>query len=167
MNGKKAYKRKGIIAVISILCLLLFGLFYGFYADEFIHKFKCVNDMVSGYKDDMYVREAFVNINTKIKSLAKADGNNEFCVPEAFADDEKSSEYFSLISEKYSFLRNPIYGIIYENENIYYMFEEAEYVFVYSENKEIDLQAVNNSADYFRYKLDDNMYLLIKYRYYD
>lgn len=125
--------------------------------------------MAAVYKEDMYVREAFVNLNAKIKSLAKEkdNGNCEFCVPEAFADDEMSSEYFSLISDKYSFLRNPIYGIVYENENIYYMFEEAEYIFVYSESKDIDLHRVNNSAGYFRYKLDDNMYLLIKYRYYD
>ena len=81
-------------------------------------------------------------------------------MPEAFAGDEESLSAFSLINGKFSPVQNQIYGLIYENDNIYFMFEEGEYIFVYSDRGEFD--PVPSGSCYFRYRLDENMCLLIK-----
>ena len=72
-----------------------------------------------------------------------------------------------MINAKYDFLRNPLYLILYDSGNVYYVFEESEYIFVYSDSDKPNVNLINISDKYFKHKLDNDMYLFVKAQYYD
>lgn len=162
MKGAWVMKIKKIIIALSaaVMITAVCGLVFGFYIDEFTYKLRCIDCIISGYREDINVQKGFRSLSRKIKEQATGNDGGMFCVPEAFAGDEESLSAFSLINGKFSPVQNQIYGIIYENDNIYFMFEEGEYIFVYSDRGEFD--PVPSGSCYFRYRLDENMCLLIK-----
>ena len=83
------------------------------------------------------------------------------------AENEILQENRSFICTEYQFLRNPIYLIVYDSKNIYYVFEESEYIIVFSEYDTPDITLINSKDKFFKYKLDNHVYMYIKLQYYD
>lgn len=121
--------------------------------------------------NDVSVQSAFESINKEISYYAVNKNTNhyEIILPDGqeLIENEILQKNCSFIFTKYQFLRNPIYLIVYDSKNIYYVFEESEYIIVFSEYNTYDITFINNKDKFFKYELDNNVNIYIKLQYYD
>lgn len=168
---KKSIRRIGIaLAAAAVVSALVYHYFW-FYIDEFAYKVNCVDKMVDTYKNDVNVRNAFEYVNKEISDSADSENTDlyEIILPYSaeLSENPLLGSNISLISENYSFLRNGIYMVAYDSGNVYYVFEESEYIFVSSDSRKPDISCINSEDDYMDYALGNDMYLFVKLQYYD
>lgn len=168
MKRLKRFAVPAAVLAVILLCLFLASRIWSIQIDEFKHKVICVRKMTDTYSSDPEARNAFAFINKAIADTA-AEQASEHC--EVLLSGQPSEngiqKYGSVINAKYDFLRNPLYLILYDSGNVYYVFEESEYIFVYSDSDKPNVNLINSSDKYFKHKLDNDMYLFVKAQYYD
>lgn len=168
MKRLKRFAVPAAVLAVILLCLFLASRIWSIQIDEFKHKVICVRKMTDTYSSDPEARNAFAFINKAIADTA-AEQASEHC--EVLLSRQPSEndiqKYGSVINANYDFLRNPLYLILYDSGNVYYVFEESEYIFVHSDSDKPNVNLINSSDKYFKYKLDNDMYLFVKAQYYD
>lgn len=168
MKRLKRFAVPAAVLAVILLCLFLASRIWSIQIDEFKHKVICVRKMTDTYSGDSEARNAFDFINKAIADTA-AEQALEHC--EVLLSGQPSEndiqKYGSVLNAKYDFLRNPLYLILYDSGNVYYVFEESEYIFVHSDSDKPNVNLINSSDKYFKYKLDNDMYLFVKAQYYD
>jgi len=168
----KQIKRSKLFVIISAVIIFLIFICSAFSISisEFKHKISCIKKMSDIYKE-VSVQNVFESINKEISDCADNNSTNhyEILLPDGkeLAENEILQENTSFICTEYQFLRNPIYLIVYDSKNIYYVFEESEYIIVFSEYDTPDITLINSKDKFFKYKLDNHVYMYIKLQYYD
>lgn len=136
MKRLKRFEVPAAVLAVILLCLFLASRIWSIQIDEFKHKVICVRKMTDTYSSDPEARNAFDFINKAIADTA-AEQALEHC--EVLLSGQPSEndiqKYGSVINAKYDFLRNPLYLILYDSGNVYYVFEESEYRFRQAECK--------------------------------
>ena len=168
MKRLKRFAVPAAVLAVILLCLFLASRIWSIRIDEFKHKVICVRKMTDTYSGNPETRNAFDFINKAIADTA-AEQALEHCevLLSGQLSENDIQKYGSVINANYDFLRNPLYLILYDSGNVYYVFEESEYIFVHSDSDNPNVNLINSSDKYFKHKLDNDMYLFVKAQYYD
>lgn len=170
-------KSLNVVIIVFIFAVVVFvRIYFNMYFEEINYKVCCVNKMKEDYMQDNDLKNAFTYINIYLDKISIEKGISKcevlafdgvVCVDNEYIRDNELVKCLGIICEKYNYLQNEIYLIVYNDCDIFYVFEESEYIFVYSDLSKPSISEINDQDKYIRFNLDNNMYLFVKIRYYD
>ncbi len=178
MRNKVRIKRFLLLIVILISFLIFPKIIFIFRweIEEWITTHRSISSMLSIYKSNDIHRLHMNELNKLLSRLSEENmvthieiqffGDNRiYLKPDMFSNNheicEKCKEVYK---ENITSKSNKIYKIQYEYGNVFYYFEENEFVLVFFLNSQCKKPELFNDDDFKNIYIDNDMYLFVKKR---